>query len=161
MKFEKTMNRNFLVTPPQLNQAFESDGKASGFSNGITRRSFLKRTGAASVATLVALNLVTQQKASAAGDNSNGSETTNGSANTHGCNLRCDGYPNALNIKYKHRSTPTAPWSYFTTVECKCVNGHPMGTFRDHTLTYSEFDHYVTWTGNLPDWHTLNHTKKH
>jgi len=43
-----------------LNQAFESSGKASGFSNGITRRSFLKRTGAASVATLVAWNLTSQ-----------------------------------------------------------------------------------------------------
>jgi hypothetical protein len=55
------MNRNFLVTPTTLNQAFESDGKASGFSNGITRRSFLKRTGAASVATLVAWNMTSQQ----------------------------------------------------------------------------------------------------
>lgn len=48
------MNRTFL-TPP-LNQAVESGSGAAGFSNGITRRSFLKRTGAASVATPVAWN---------------------------------------------------------------------------------------------------------
>lgn len=45
------MHRQFLVRPAQLAQAFES---GSGSGSGITRRSFIKRTGGATVATLVA-----------------------------------------------------------------------------------------------------------
>lgn len=51
----KPMKHEFLVTPPHLNQAFESGGSSGGgCGNGITRRSFIKRTGGASVAVLVA-----------------------------------------------------------------------------------------------------------
>lgn len=54
------MKHEFLVPPPYLNQAFESGGSSGGgWGNGITRRSFIKRTGGATVASLVAWNLTT------------------------------------------------------------------------------------------------------
>lgn len=55
------MKHDFLITP-HLNQAFESEGSSGGsWSNGITRRSFIKRTGGATVASLVAWNLTNQR----------------------------------------------------------------------------------------------------
>lgn len=52
------MKHEFLVCPPTLNQAFESASSSGGaWRNGITRRTFLKRTGGATVASLVAWNL--------------------------------------------------------------------------------------------------------
>jgi hypothetical protein len=56
------MNANrFLPPPVRLSQAFESE-KFSGGASGseITRRSFIKRTGGATVATLVAWNLASR-----------------------------------------------------------------------------------------------------
>jgi hypothetical protein len=51
------MKHEFLISP-QLNQAFEPGGlSGGGWGNGITRRSFIKRTGGATVATLVAWNI--------------------------------------------------------------------------------------------------------
>lgn len=50
------MDSPFLIRPPQLNQASES-GSSSGGGNGVTRRAFIKRTGVATVATIVAWNL--------------------------------------------------------------------------------------------------------
>jgi|688.fasta_scaffold70848_2 hypothetical protein len=73
VNFEKTMNRNFLVTPPELNKAFESDARASGCSSEMTRRSFVKRAGAASVATLVALSLGLENARAQTGALSSGS----------------------------------------------------------------------------------------
>lgn len=57
------MNANkFLPPPVRLSQAFESERFSDGASGSeITRRSFLKRTGGATVATLVAWNLASQQ----------------------------------------------------------------------------------------------------
>ena len=53
------MKHDFLISP-QLNQAFESEGSSGvGWGNGITRRSFIKRTGGATVASLVAWNVTT------------------------------------------------------------------------------------------------------
>lgn len=49
------MSHEFLVTPPRLNQALETTSSGGGsVSNDITRRTFLERTGGATVATLVA-----------------------------------------------------------------------------------------------------------
>lgn len=55
------MNHDFLIRPAQLNHAFESNGSSGGAgeSSGLTRRSFIKRTGGATIATLVAWNLTT------------------------------------------------------------------------------------------------------
>lgn len=61
------MNHDFLIGSAQLNQAFESQG-ASGcgeHGNGITRRSFVKRTGAATVAVILAANLAQKSFADA------------------------------------------------------------------------------------------------
>ena len=46
------MNRDFLIGSAQLNQASES--QESGGSSSMTRRSFIKRTGAVTVATMIA-----------------------------------------------------------------------------------------------------------
>lgn len=63
------MNPQFLIRPSQLNQAFEANNSSgSGETSGVTRRSFIKRTGGATVATLVAWNLtVIQARATGAG----------------------------------------------------------------------------------------------
>ena len=50
------MDSPLLIRPPLLNQASES-GSSSGGGNSVTRRTFIKRTGGATVATLVAWNL--------------------------------------------------------------------------------------------------------
>ena len=56
------MNANrFLPPPVRLSQAFDSENSSSGYGSSITRRSFLKRTGGATVATLVAWNLASQE----------------------------------------------------------------------------------------------------
>jgi hypothetical protein len=52
------MNHDFLIGSVQLNQAFES---TVGSGGGVTRRSFIKRTGGATIATLVALHVTSQQ----------------------------------------------------------------------------------------------------
>jgi len=65
------MNANKFLPPPiRLSQAFEP-GKFSGGASGaeITRRSFMKRTGGATVATLVAWNLALKD---ARAENANG-----------------------------------------------------------------------------------------
>ena len=50
------------MLPPRLNQAFETAPSGGGFaSNEITRRTFLKRTGGATVASLVAWNLAAER----------------------------------------------------------------------------------------------------
>lgn len=52
----------FLPRPIRLYQAFNSDTSSGGpSSNEITRRSFLKRTGGATIATLVAWNMATRE----------------------------------------------------------------------------------------------------
>jgi hypothetical protein len=53
------MNKSFLIRPTQLNQAFESNSSSGGSDdgNGVTRRTFIKRTGGTTVATLVAWNI--------------------------------------------------------------------------------------------------------
>ena len=48
----------FLPPPVRLSQAFENGESGGG---GVTRRSFIKRTGGATVATMVAWNLVTNE----------------------------------------------------------------------------------------------------
>lgn len=67
----------FLPPTVRLSQAFESE-KFSGGASGseITRRSFIKRTGGATVATLVAWNMATQQ---ARADGDNASDNSSGS----------------------------------------------------------------------------------
>lgn len=62
------MNSQFLIRPEQLNQAFESN--SGGGANDVTRRSFIKRTGGATVATLVAWNLGANTATAAEGDGS-------------------------------------------------------------------------------------------
>lgn len=57
---------SFLPPPVRLSQVFECDHSGGG---GITRRSFIKRTGGATVATMVAWNL-TVNEARAQGDGS-------------------------------------------------------------------------------------------
>jgi hypothetical protein len=54
-----TMNRDFLIGSAQLNKAFESK-KSCASGGGITRRSFIKRAGGATVATLVLWHLPSQ-----------------------------------------------------------------------------------------------------
>ena len=50
------------MLPPRLNQAFETAASGGGYpSNEITRRTFLKRTGGATVASLVAWNLAAER----------------------------------------------------------------------------------------------------
>lgn len=51
-------DKSFLPSPVRLNQAFEGDRSGDG---GITRRTFIKRTGGATVATMVAWNLATNE----------------------------------------------------------------------------------------------------
>ncbi len=53
--------------PVRLCQAFDGENSSSGSGSSITRRSFLRRTGGVTVATLVAWNLASQD-ALAAGD---------------------------------------------------------------------------------------------
>lgn len=55
------MKHHFLLSPHRLNQAIESSvsGGGGSFGNAITRRSFLKRTGGATVAAMVAWNTST------------------------------------------------------------------------------------------------------
>jgi hypothetical protein len=58
----KTMKHEFLVCPPYLNQAFDPGGSVGGaWGNGITRRTFIKRTGGATVASLVAWSVITER----------------------------------------------------------------------------------------------------
>lgn len=64
------MNHQFLIRPAQLNQAFESNSSSGGGDGSdLTRRTFIKRTGGATVATMVAWNL-TMNEARAQGDGS-------------------------------------------------------------------------------------------
>jgi hypothetical protein len=51
-------NRSFLPPPIRLSQAFENGDSGGG---GITRRTFIKRTGGATVATMIAWNLATNE----------------------------------------------------------------------------------------------------
>lgn len=51
-------NHSFLPPPVLLSQAFENDRSGGG---GITRRSFIKRTGGATVATMIAWNLTVNE----------------------------------------------------------------------------------------------------
>lgn len=58
------MNHDFLIGSAQLNQAFESKNSSGVGGNGgssVTRRSFIKRTGGATVAAFVCWNLANQQ----------------------------------------------------------------------------------------------------
>jgi hypothetical protein len=50
------MNHQFLIRPIQLNQTFESNIPSGG--TDLTRRTFLKRTGGATVATFIASSLL-------------------------------------------------------------------------------------------------------
>jgi hypothetical protein len=59
------VKHDFLIGSVQLNQAFESQGSSGSGGDGITRRSFIKRTGAATVATVVAFNFAESAYASA------------------------------------------------------------------------------------------------
>lgn len=81
----------FLPPPVRLSQAFESKNFSGGASGSeITRRSFLKRTGGATVATLVAWD-VANQIARATGEPTLGSFATSGS-----WFITCIGVPAAL-----------------------------------------------------------------
>jgi hypothetical protein len=53
------MNHDFLIGSSQLNQAFESNITSGGSTDGdyTTRRTFIKRTGGATVATVIAWNM--------------------------------------------------------------------------------------------------------
>jgi hypothetical protein len=57
------MNHEFLIVSAQLNQTYESYrcSEIGAADNGITRRSFIKRSGGATVGTIVAWNLAVQK----------------------------------------------------------------------------------------------------
>ena len=59
------MKHDFLIGSVQLNQAFESQGSSGSGGDGTTRRSFIKRTGAATVAAVVAFNFAERAYGSA------------------------------------------------------------------------------------------------
>lgn len=63
------MKRQFLIRPPQLNQAAESSDLSGGSSSNLTRRTFIKRSGGATVATMVAWNLQTTNARATEEDN--------------------------------------------------------------------------------------------
>ncbi|HEY8961565.1 MAG TPA: twin-arginine translocation signal domain-containing protein, partial [Luteolibacter sp.] len=66
------MNPHFLIRPVQLNQAFEHEKATGGGGNDVTRRTFIKRTGGATVAAMVTWNLATlEARAEEGGSGSN------------------------------------------------------------------------------------------
>jgi hypothetical protein len=80
------MNHQFLIRPVQLSQAFESNSSSGGSESGeITRRRFIKRTGGATVATLVAWNL--------ASNSANANEDESGSGSSPAMYLVCTNAP--------------------------------------------------------------------
>lgn len=60
----------FLPPPVRLSQAFESEHSGG---DGITRRTFIKRTGGATVATMVAWNLTINEARAQGGGSGSGS----------------------------------------------------------------------------------------
>lgn len=117
------MNHNFLVRPEQLNQPFESHepcgcgghGQGHDHSNGITRRSFIKRTGAVTVATMVAWSAATHQ---ARAEGASGS----GSASKKICGHKCSYAKLTSMDTYNDPSIGN-----FQIVECFCLNDHSLG----------------------------------
>lgn len=105
------MKHDFLVRPPHLNQAFESEGSAGGaWGNGITRRSFIKRAGGATVASLVAWNALTSMARAQGGQ---------GEGNSSGSwFITCIGVPT---------DSPTETWSVDPTrTHCLAVSYNPF-----------------------------------
>lgn len=121
------MKHDFLVRPPYLNQAFESSG---GWGNGITRRSFIKRTGGATVASLVAWNLATtKSRGEGDGGTSGGSGSSTWKKRRWGCKRTLSGPSNqpytqaqldALALSYE---TAHNPWD-------GSPSGPPTGGFK-------------------------------
>lgn len=77
------MNNDFLIGQAQLNQAHESRDSSDG---GFTRRSFIKRTGGATVATLVAFNLLS--------DESKGEDSQTSAEASFRYLIKCVAWPN-------------------------------------------------------------------
>jgi hypothetical protein len=64
---KSTMNHDFLIAATQLNQALEKQKTSGSACMGMTRRTFIRRTGSATVATVVACNLADRAYAGAYG----------------------------------------------------------------------------------------------
>lgn len=112
------MNNDFLFHPSQIQQAFESNSSSGSSGNEITRRSFIKRTGGATVATLVAWNLITN----------NAKASTPGHADhcpAHGSYCT---YISDITVVFKTVTTPPARSDYAST-----------GKIFHGTLTYTSY----------------------
>jgi len=70
------MNRNFLSEPAQLNQSLEINSSSGGASSGITRRTFVKRSGGATIATMVAWKTIATARAAEDGSDDGASFST-------------------------------------------------------------------------------------
>lgn len=115
------MNHNFLVRPEHLNQAFESQEPCGcgghGPGNGLTRRSFIKRTGAVTVATMVAWSAATHQARAEAASGS-------ASASYKICGHKCSWATLVSLTVYRDPNV-----GCYQVVKCRCINGHILGKF--------------------------------
>ena len=140
------MNHDFLIGSAQLNQASESQ-ESGGSGGGITRRSFIKRTGGATVATIVAWN-VAANTASAENGGASHSASWKWVVGSPGAPTGYDETPPiskwGYTVKGQYSITPASGYSKISVV----VSMKAAGWKTDNYSTTTKTTPSVVLTGN-------------
>lgn len=157
------MKHDFLVRP-HLNQAFEPEGSAGGaWGSGITRRSFIKRTGGATVASLVAWNLATTKSRAEEEPEGGYGDSYQASLYRPPCPGKCNQWKpdNPAVVYYDDSTELNDPNRYFIKGTCYCDHSSYPAWKKEMAPGLGEPE--PTWAGSKTGLvhHDVDHHKIH